>query len=688
MKRSRSTRVVLISPGIIKYTDVDFGLPHLVAIGSYLQSRLPVDVSIIDLGYESAGPKEFLKAIEDHSPMVIGISCYSSFDYIRVLNLGNLLKGAYPDIPIVVGGYHVSALPDDFIYDGSPFDVAVVGEGEIPMRQVVESLLSGNVIEKSILGPMTLEADKLPSYDWTLLGRYLGDADRIGRKFQIYLSRGCPHHCTFCMERSKGEYKWQPFSAERAIEEMARLSRVIDLKQWIINISDPLFGFKPRWRRDVLEGLIRKRLIPRYYWALTRAEGLEEVDVELFAKANFAIGIGFESASHQMLQVMQKTRHPEDYLDAFCRVSTWSRSHKMNFGANLIIGHPGETFDSMKQTAAFVKRFVSSGDTLRGWLSFDPFRLYPGSMVHQTMSSYEREHGTVFHQPTWWRYWSETSFRAEYVNPSRELTYLQRVRFMYDSYHTVVKEISARFRGPGNDVDRVFQKSIDSQLALLEPQIGLSLEQRARERDRRNNKEKPSDASRYSLPIGFRVRDPWIRLREQAVGRLIDNGMIHSERVIETLLTIEIESLIGKDEARAVLRSKSGLGLYGVVLEMMQIDQGERLLNLSPTQRYLEALLGSLCESVSFTKRDPTQYYPQYGKFDAVWFGLALPMLPRSLLDYLRPRSGSRMACIIGPRFGRQEMTLLTRSGKGYREKVFSRFRGSIARGRAGWLVR
>ena len=51
MKLSRSEPcVLLISPGIIKWTDADFGLPHLVSIGSYLEAELGARVEILDLG--------------------------------------------------------------------------------------------------------------------------------------------------------------------------------------------------------------------------------------------------------------------------------------------------------------------------------------------------------------------------------------------------------------------------------------------------------------------------------------------------------------------------------------------------------------------------------------------------------------------------------------------------------------
>ena len=66
----------------------------------------------------------------------------------------------------------------------------------------------------------------------------------------------------------------------------------------------------------MLEGIIREGLIPRQYWTLTRSDDLDDQDVQLLAKAQFSIGIGFESGSPRMLRTMKKGNTPERYLAA------------------------------------------------------------------------------------------------------------------------------------------------------------------------------------------------------------------------------------------------------------------------------------------------------------------------------------------------------------------------------------
>ena len=123
---SASPCVLLISPGILKWTDMDFGLPHLVALGGWLREKTGVRVEILDLNYEGGDHNDLLRTIDGLGPhLLIGLSTYSSFDVPRVMALARFLKDHYPQTPLVTGGYHASALPDDLVLFG---EVGLAGE--------------------------------------------------------------------------------------------------------------------------------------------------------------------------------------------------------------------------------------------------------------------------------------------------------------------------------------------------------------------------------------------------------------------------------------------------------------------------------------------------------------------------------------------------------------------------------
>lgn len=723
--------VLLISPGILRWTDQDFGLPHLVALGSWLQARCGVRVEILDLGYEGADAGTLLETIKGLGPfLMIGLSCYSSFDYRRVMSVAGFLRAAFPDVPLVAGGYHASALPGDLVGgqeglpEGSPFDAVIQGEGERPLERIVSALLGAAgplrrdaIFDKPVFAHDLVEdINDLPPHDWSLLRRYWPRARWLGRRFQMYLSRGCPYHCTFCMERAKSGYQWRAFTPERAIDEVRRLFRWIEPAHWLINIADPLFGFQRRWRKEVLRGLIAEDLLPRQYWTLTRSDDLDEEDVELLARARFSIGIGLESGSPRMLKIMQKGNHPDAYLGALQRLAVLSRKHGLNWAANVIVGHPGEDAQSMEETHQYLRSLYLSAPETCGWLSVDPFRLYPGAQVHEELARWEQAHGARFHHPGWWRHWYDGAFLAQHIDPSASLTYEQRVTGMYARYGPMVEEIQARFRGQGRDIDRVFARSLDEQ----REQLSAAARDRLLEKGRQALRQKLTAPAAPGIapveirrPLGLRVRDPWVRRREEAVRRLLGQGALHDERVIAALLEIGPEAWMGEAEAIAVLedrpapghvdgqapgRTAAAPGLRAVALGLAALapGPGDRVADLHARSGYVGALLQHLtgnCDvfhvadlgrappGARLIPRDPAMPWELDGLYDQFWLGAAVPRLPRGLTDHLSP--GGRLVTAIGPRFRDQDWVLITAD---QREHRLCGLRLPVLGGHGGWL--
>lgn len=720
--------VLLISPGIIKWTDMDFGLPHLVSMGGYLRRELGVRVELLDLNYEGGDHRQLQQTIESLGPhLVIGLSCYSSFDYMRVMALARFVKRCFPGVPLVTGGYHASALPGDVLFDGSPFDAVIVGEGERPMLEVVQTLLGGAALERRVYGPDQIEdLDTLPPYAWDLLQRYWPRARDIGRKFQIYLARGCPYHCTFCMERAKSGYKWRGYSSARAVDELRRLARVTDLSHWVVNIADPLFGFRRRWRREVLEGIIEHRLFPRQYWTLTRSDDLEEEDVSLLARARFSIGIGLESGSPQMLTLMQKGNKTDAYLGAIQRLARLSRDHGLNWATNVIVGHPGETMATMKQTREFLGALFTAAKETCGWLSIDPFRLYPGAQVHEAMDSYGKLYGTRFYHPEWWKSWYDGSFMAEHLDASTEVSFETRVRFMYEAYGPLMHEIQQRFRGQGRSVDRVFARSLSEQARLLSPEMRDLLLARAVRAKARLVAREQGPTPVLDVPIGLHVRDPWIRAREQAVRRLLHDGVLRTADLVEALLQVGPETMMAEQDARAVLGERRyderaegelwpslELRVIAIGLEALEPAPGDRVAVLCERSGYVAAVLSQLVGesgrvlvmrheapegappqaaaslaglgNVELRAADLGQPLRLDGVFDGVWIGAAIPRAPAQLIEHLQ-EAGGRAIAFLGPRFRPQDLVSLTRHEHELVERRVARLRVPVLAGAGGWI--
>ena len=350
-------RVLLLWPGGVLGGGRNFGVPQLLMLAGAVRRASDAVVDVVDLDLERAfGPVD-LRALLAKGYDLIGISCYSSFDYLKVMAIAEQVKQLAPRAWLVTGGYHPSARPDDFTGQDSPFDFVIVGDGERPLSRLAQALVSGKRPLNRVLGPESVaDIRELAPYDWSLLERYRPIARRVASQAEIYLSRGCPYDCAFCMERAKRDVSWRALEAEQAVEEMHRLDAFLDLRSWTLFVADALFGMKKNWRREFLEALARRPVRARRVWLLIRVDLIEREDLELMARANVSPGFGLESGDPEHLKRIRKAGKLDDYLEKMLVVSEWARQLDVPFGANIIVGHPGETEQTLRTTARYMKR--------------------------------------------------------------------------------------------------------------------------------------------------------------------------------------------------------------------------------------------------------------------------------------------------------------------------------------------
>jgi len=466
------TRLLLVWPGSVGESGGNFGCPQLVLLASYVMEKTRCKVDIRDLICERALPgfsiDKLFEGDDGEGYDVIGFSVYSSFDWLFCEELARRARAHSPECVIVAGGYHASACPHEVICEGSPFDVCVVGEGEIPLTRIIESVEGGSPIRHQIMGAESIEAlDDLPATNWSLLDRYRGIARSVASQAQVYLSRGCPFDCAFCMERAKRDVRWRAYSVERAVEEVVRLHAWLDLKGWTLFVADALFGMKTSWRRAFLEELARRRLPIEKIWLLIRIDLVDNEDLALLHEANCAPGFGLESGDPAQLAIIRKAGRLDTYLDRMKEIAAWAMQHNMPWGANVIVGHPGETPESMERSATYLRELFQGPTT--GFLAVDPFRLYPGSPIDHERPAWEARYGTRFHSPKWWHE-GDPAFLAEWVDPSSSLDYLTREKLQHALFSPILAGIESRsaYTGPARDF---FVRTIRDQVAFTEQRL-------------------------------------------------------------------------------------------------------------------------------------------------------------------------------------------------------------------------
>jgi radical SAM superfamily enzyme YgiQ (UPF0313 family) len=365
----------------------------------------------------------------------IGINCYTSFQYLQTKSIAEIIKEEFPQKKIIVGGYHPTAVPEDFTYDSSPFDFIIRGEAELPILNLFESNHLGKTIETQILNSNgCTNINLLPFPDYKLyLNRY-PYKDKF--KFEFFMSRGCPYQCAFCAKN----FEFRSFKFEKFKREFSILCEIVD--QYNSNLLKITFADQSFNRvsksKKVLKYLIKNNLYERYNFSCqARVEPLLHRTrlIKMYRKAKMVVGFGFESASTKLLVEMHKTNNPNKYIKIMKKIlKKYKDLNDIYCRLNILIGFPGETQVSFNETLDFVNKYA-----LHENIQISPtlFSNYPNVFVYKNMDYYEKKFGTAFVKK-WWKLRSN-SFKNSIVKPSEFYTKKQLIGDYKDKYFEALR---------------------------------------------------------------------------------------------------------------------------------------------------------------------------------------------------------------------------------------------------------
>lgn len=164
----------------------------------------------------------------------------------------------------------------------------------------------------------------------------------------IVTSRGCPAGCTYCIKHVSYQFSVRVRSAENIMQELWMLKKM-GLNN--IHMYADLFTVNRNQVMELCQRMIDEKI--NLKWTCnSRVDYVDEELLTMMGRAgNWLISWGIESGSEQILRHARKGAYP----DKAARSLQWARNAGIKNWGYFIIGLPGETEETIRQTIDFSK---------------------------------------------------------------------------------------------------------------------------------------------------------------------------------------------------------------------------------------------------------------------------------------------------------------------------------------------
>lgn len=385
---------------------------------------------------------------------LICVSGTTSHHFLSSKYIGEYFQKFFPTSVLVFGGAHASARPNDFSYPNSPYDYIVIGEGEVPLYNLVKDSISKKDIPAIIKSEAISDLNDLPELDFSIFDKYIEHFKHLS----ISLSRGCPFNCYFCMEKSlsKGETikTWRSYSPERAVQEVASMINYgskNDIRAY--GFYDPIFGMNKKWLNDFLDRYDFGEMT--YAWIETRLDIVNKELLDKLDSNNFNAMYGLESFSEEMLTIMNKTSNPTSYLLKFNNIfDLYKRSGRL-FMINVLVNHPGETSQSYKETFTMLKKMIVKDDVDPITFNIRFYHHFPGTRVYNNFIQFSENYGSVAYFPEWYKDEDLLEFGPYCIRPSSGLSLRESFKTYTFLYQELLREYIKVIKDKGKSNDAI-----------------------------------------------------------------------------------------------------------------------------------------------------------------------------------------------------------------------------------------
>jgi radical SAM superfamily enzyme YgiQ (UPF0313 family) len=296
-------------------------------------------------------------------PDVVGISSLFTPYYREALEVAVRVKKRL-DVPVIMGGSHVSEAPDSVLAH-SCVDHVVRGEGERPIVEYIEYLTGKRKVEdvsglgyknggKFHYNPVkeNYSVELLPFPDLRDLSP--SHYEFAGKPLSFMItSRGCPHRCSFCSVHSTFGNRYRRRPVDNIIKEIEHRYR--DGCR-VIDFEDDNISFHKEEFRQLCLSLIG--LFPQRQMEFAAMNGISYMSLdnellELMLRAGFSrLNLSLVSIDRGVRDMTERPHTPDTYVEVV------NKAFQLGFKivSYQILGLPYESLQSMVGTLVFHAR--------------------------------------------------------------------------------------------------------------------------------------------------------------------------------------------------------------------------------------------------------------------------------------------------------------------------------------------
>ncbi len=304
-------KVLLVNPQLKEYKQPALPPLGLLFIAAVLEKE-GHKVILQDL---NVSPSELDNLKE--KPDIVGITATTTL-VKEAWRLSKIFKKK--GIPVVLGGPHPSALPEESLEYA---DIVIRGEGEETMLQLCNnwddkenivgiSYKKDDQIIHNSQRPLIKDLDSLPFPAYHLLGdisAYSTPQPVLTQKkkcLTLVTSRGCPYQCNYCFKGVFGPV-WRPHSPEYIIKLWRYLVSEFGVEE--IGVQDDNFNLDYDRAMKIAEGLAKEK--NKVMWTTAQGIRADKVDFTLLSRMKesgfFRTGFGIEAGSQEMIYKIGKS---------------------------------------------------------------------------------------------------------------------------------------------------------------------------------------------------------------------------------------------------------------------------------------------------------------------------------------------------------------------------------------------